>query len=132
MCNFLRLNNPLTRYLRLGDYLLILMSIIGILWLFNNLWSNEQAAKAQIRQGETIVGTYGLNQTREIQVKGPIGTNTISISTGRARFSKSPCHNQYCVHQGWLNRAGQAAICLPNQISLELIGGTKPYDSLTY
>jgi len=126
------LNNPLTRYLRLGDYLLILMSIIGILWLFNNLWSNEQAAKAQIRQGETIVGTYGLNQTREIQVKGPIGTNTISISTGRARFSKSPCHNQYCVHQGWLNRAGQAAICLPNQISLELIGGTKPYDSLTY
>ncbi len=132
MCNFLRLNNPLTRYLRLGDYLLILMSIIGILWLFNNLWSNEQAAKVQIRQGETIVGTYGLNQTREIQVKGPIGTNTISISNGRARFSKSPCRNQYCIHQGWLNRAGQAAICLPNQISLELIGGTKPYDSLTY
>ncbi|HQO16527.1 MAG TPA: NusG domain II-containing protein [Methylotenera sp.] len=132
MCNFLRLNNPLTRYLRLGDYLLILMSIIGILWLFNNLWSNEQAAKVQIRQGETIIGTYGLNQTREIQVKGPIGTNTISISNGRARFSKSPCRNQYCIHQGWLNRAGQAAICLPNQISLELIGGTKPYDSLTY
>lgn len=132
MCNFLRLNNPLTRYLRLGDYLLILMSIIGIVWLFNTLWSNEQAAKVQIRQGETIIGTYGLNQTREIQVKGPIGTNTISISNGRARFSKSPCHNQYCVHQGWLSRAGQAAICLPNQISLELIGETKPYDSLTY
>lgn len=108
------------------------MSIIGIVWLFNTLWSNEQAAKVQIRQGETIIGTYGLNQTREIQVKGPIGTNTISISNGRARFSKSPCHNQYCIHQGWLNRAGQAAICLPNQISLELIGGTKPYDSLTY
>jgi len=132
MCNFLRLNNPLTRYLRLGDYLLILMSIIGIVWLFNTLWSNEQAAKLQIRQGETIIGTYGLNQTLEIEVKGPIGTNTISISNGRARFSKSPCHNQYCIHQGWLNRAGQAAICLPNQISLELIGGTKPYDSLTY
>lgn len=132
MCNFLRLNNPLTRYLRLGDYLLILMSIIGVVWLFNTLWSNEQAAKVQIRQGETIIGTYGLNQTREIEVKGPIGTNTISISNGRARFSKSPCHNQYCIHQGWLNRAGQAAICLPNQISLELIGGTKPYDSLTY
>jgi len=126
------LNNPLTRYLRLGDYLLILMSIIGIVWLFNTLWSNEQAAKLQIRQGETIIGTYGLNQTLEIEVKGPIGTNTISISNGRARFSKSPCHNQYCIHQGWLNRAGQAAICLPNQISLELIGGTKPYDSLTY
>lgn len=132
MCNFLRLNNQLTKYLRLGDSILILMSIIGIIWIFNTLWSNEQAAKVQIRQGEKIIGTYSLNQAREVQVKGPIGINTIHISNGRARFSKSPCHNQYCVHQGWLNRAGQAAICLPNQISLELIGETKSYDSLNY
>ena len=80
MCNFLRLNNQLTKYLRLGDRLLILMSIIGIIWLFNTLWSNEQAAKVQIRQGEKIIGTYSLNQAREVQVKGPIGVNTIHIS----------------------------------------------------
>lgn len=132
MFNLQFLNKTLTTHLRLGDKLLILLSVIGIIYLFNTLWTNEQAAKVQIRQGDKVIGAYSLNQAREVQVKGPIGLNTISISNGRARFSKSPCHNQYCIHQGWLNRAGQAAICLPNQISLELIGETKPYDSLNY
>jgi hypothetical protein len=132
MFNLQFLNKTITENLRLGDKLLILLSVIGIIYLFHTLWTNEQAAKVQIRQGDKVIGAYSLNQAREVQVKGPIGLNTISISNGRARFSKSPCHNQYCVHQGWLNRAGQAAICLPNQISLELIGETKPYDSLNY
>ena len=48
------------------------------------------------------------------------------------RYTQSPCRNQYCVHQGWLSRAGQVAVCLPNQISLELLGGDKNYDSLNY
>lgn len=132
MFNLRFLNKTITEPLRLGDKLLILFSVIVIIYLFNCLWTNEQAAKVQIRQGDKILGAYSLNQVRDIQVKGPIGINTISISNGRARFSKSPCHNQYCVHQGWLNRAGQASICLPNQISLELIGETKPYDSMSY
>jgi len=36
------------------------------------------------------------------------------------------------VHQGWLSHAGQVAICLPNQISLELLAERKLYDSLSY
>jgi len=94
-----------------GDWLVIIASIIAVIFLFKTLWSNEAASQLQIRQGDTIIGSYDLNQTREQQ---------------------SPCRNQYCVHQGWLNRAGQVAICLPNQISLQLIGENKPYDSLNY
>lgn len=122
----------LTKELLLGDWLVVLASVLFILLLFKTLWSNEQAAKVQIRLGDKIYATYSLNQQRDVNVHGPIGTATISISQGKVRFSKSPCHNQYCVHQGWLTRAGQAAICVPNQISLELLGQTKPYDSLNY
>ena len=32
----------------------------------------------------------------------------------------------------WLKQAGEIAVCLPNQVSLELSGGSKPYDSLNY
>ncbi|MDP2070547.1 MAG: NusG domain II-containing protein [Methylotenera sp.] len=122
----------LTKELLLGDWLVVLASVLFILLLFKTLWSNEHAAKVQIRLGDKIYATYSLNQQRDVHVHGPIGSATISISQGKVRFSKSPCHNQYCVHQGWLTRAGQAAICLPNQISLELLGETKPYDSLNY
>lgn len=120
------------QFLRIGDWLVMLAGLGLVIILFNTLWTNEQATKVQIRVGDNIYGTYSLNQQRDIHVKGKLGETTISIAQGKARFVKSPCTNQYCVHQGWLKRAGQAAICLPNQISLELIGENKPYDSLNY
>lgn len=132
MLNFLHYPKLLTKELLIGDWLIILLSLLGVFYLFQTLWSNEHAAKVQIRIGDKIYATYSLNQQREIHVHGKIGDAVISISQGKARFAKSPCNTQYCVHQGWLTHAGQAAICLPNQISLELLGDTKPYDSLNY
>lgn len=111
---------------------MLIVSTLCVIYMFQTLWANEHAAKVQIRLGDKIYATYSLNQQREIHIHGKLGDATISISQGKARFAKSPCHTQYCVHQGWLTRAGQAAICLPNQISLELLGETKPYDSLNY
>lgn len=132
MLNFLRYRKLLIKELLIGDWLIILLSLLGVFYLFQTLWSNEHAAKVQIRIGDKIYATYSLNQQREIHVHGKIGDAIISISQGKARFAKSPCNTQYCVHQGWLSHAGQAAICLPNQIALELLGESKPYDSLNY
>ncbi len=115
-----------------GDWLIVMFSAAVIIILFQSLWSHEHASKVQIRMGDRILGTYDLNQQRDIRVHGVIGDADIHIGQGKVRFAKSPCHNQYCVHQGWLTRSGQVAICLPNQISLELVGQKKPYDSLNY
>lgn len=115
-----------------GDWLVIVLSTIIVTYLFQTLWSNAPASQLQIRQADKIIGTYDLNQTRELHIHGPLGDSHISIEQGKVRFKQSPCTNQYCVHQGWLTHAGQVAICLPNQISLQLIGENKPYDSLNY
>lgn len=137
MLNLLRSPKPLnarslTQELLPGDWLVILGGLLSIFLLFQTLWSSEHAAKVQIRLGDKIYGTYSLNQQREVHMHGKLGDAVISIAQGKVRFVKSPCHAQYCVHQGWLMHAGQAAICLPNQISLELLGDAKPYDSLNY
>ncbi|MFT7229137.1 MAG: hypothetical protein ACI8PW_001733 [Methylophilaceae bacterium] len=116
----------------LGDYLVMIVNTIVVIFLFKTLWSNAPASQLMIRQGNKVVGTYDLNQYREIHLGGPLGESHISIAQGKVRFKQSPCTNQYCVHQGWLKLAGQVAICLPNQISLQLIGEKKPYDSLNY
>lgn len=132
MRNLLHSIRTASQYLRIGDWLVALVGVALVIWLFQALWHSEHAAKVQIRLGDKIYGTYSLNQKRDIHVHGPIGEAIIQIANGRARFALSPCTNQYCIHQGWLNHAGQAAICLPNQISLELLGENKPYDSLNY
>jgi hypothetical protein len=118
--------------LLLGDLLVIIISIVAIFFMFQEFWSFEHASQLRIRQGNKIIGTYDLNQTRELHIKGPIGESIIIINQGKVRFKQSPCHNQYCVHQGWLSHAGEVAICLPNQVSLQLLGAKNTYDSLNY
>jgi len=117
---------------RIGDWLVILGSLWGIIYLFQHLWIYEPATMVQLRLGNKVYGTYAINQAREITVAGKLGEALIHIDHGKARFVKAACKNQYCVHQGWLTHAGQAAICLPNQVSLELLGNKKTYDSLNY
>jgi len=56
----------------------------------------------------------------------------IEIHNRRARLAEDPSPRQYCVRQGWLERSGEIAICLPNEVSVELTGGVKRYDSLNY
>ena len=124
-------NNPYLKPL-IGDWLVIAASAIGVILLFQTLWVRAPASQLKIRLADKIVGIYDLNQTKELHIKGPKGEAIISIAAGKARFVQSPCSNQYCVHQGWLSNAGQVAICLPNQLSLQLLGAKSPYDSLNY
>lgn len=115
-----------------GDWLVIIASLILLFVAFQTLWHSERAAKLRIRQGDAIYATLSLDQERAIDIHGPLGNSRIVIHHGQVRFEHSPCTNQYCVHQGWLSRAGQVAICLPNQVSVELLGAKKAYDSLNY
>ena len=115
-----------------GDYLVILAGLVLVGLLFKTLWQQEAAAKIMIRQGDHVFATLSLNQERSLVIHGPIGDSRIIIHQGKVRFESSPCRSQYCVHQGWLSRAGQVAICLPNRVSVELIGTEKNYDSLNY
>lgn len=118
--------------LLVGDWLIIISSLVAVIFMFIQFWSFEQASKLKIRQGDKIIGTYDLNQMKELRIHGALGDSLISISQGKVRFKQSPCNNQYCVHRGWLSSAGQVAICIPNQISLQLMGAKSSYDSLNY
>ena len=116
----------------IGDWLVIAAGVLAVIIMIQQFWSFAPASQLKIRQNNQIIGTYDLNQKRELHIKGPIGESIIVINNGQARFKQSPCPNQYCVNQGWLSHAGQVAICLPNEVSLQLIGAKTTYDSLNY
>jgi hypothetical protein len=118
--------------LLLGDWCIILTSAGLIVVSFLTLWTHQPAATLRVRVGSTVLGEYSLMQTKLLTVSGSLGKATIEIQQGKVRFKHSPCHNQYCVHQGWLEHAHQAAICIPNQISIELLGASPAFDSLNY
>jgi hypothetical protein len=116
----------------IGDWVLFFTALLLLIFLFKTYWHVEPATKLQIRQGDKIYAILSLNQSRTLLIHGPLGDSKILIQNGQVRFESSSCRNQYCVHQGWLKHSGQVAICLPNQVSLELLGADKPFDSLNY
>ena len=119
-------------HLKAGDWLTLLLGGASIVLLTLNLWSGGLADKAVIRSGGKIFREVPLSRDQQIEVPGPLGISVISIQQRKVRISSDPSPRQYCVRQGWLQQAGEIALCLPNQVSVELTGSQKKYDSLNY
>lgn len=120
------------KYLKPGDWLLVLLGSIAVVLLTMKLWGGDLADQAVIRSGGKVFRVVPLSSDQQIAVPGPLGTSIITIEKRRARISSDPSPRQYCVRQGWLKQAGEIALCLPNQVSVELTGRRKKYDSLNY
>jgi hypothetical protein len=120
------------RLIKPGDYLTLIAGGLCTVWLMMTLWSGGAADKAIIRAGGKIFREVSLSLDQKIEVPGPLGVSIITIEKRKARITSDPSPRQYCVRQGWLQQTGEIAICLPNQVSVELTGGAKKYDSLNY
>ena len=119
-------------HLKPGDWLTLLLGSAFVALLALKLWSGDLADKAVIRSGGKIFREVPLSRDQQIEVPGPLGVSVISIQNRKARIASDPSPRQYCVRQGWLQQSGEIALCLPNQVSVELAGSTKKYDSLNY
>ncbi len=119
-------------HIKPGDWLTLALGSIAVALLTLKLWNGELADRAIIRSGGKIFREVPLSRDLKIEVPGPLGTSIITIEKRKARISSDPSPRQYCVRQGWLQQAGEIAICLPNEVSVELSGGQKKYDSLNY
>jgi len=118
--------------LKVGDWLMLLLASLCVILLTLKLWDGARADRALIRSGGKLFKEVPLARDTQIEVPGPLGTSIITIEKGKARISSDPSPRQYCVRQGWLQQAGEIAICLPNEVSVELTGSEKQYDSLNY
>ncbi|MCW5581288.1 MAG: NusG domain II-containing protein [Luteimonas sp.] len=125
MKNFLRFMKP-------GDWAMLLLAAAGTAALAPIAFSGGAAEKAVVRRDGVVVAELPLTQARRIEVAGALGISVIEVQPGRARVAADPGPRQYCVRQGWLNRAGAVAICAPNQVSLSLTGRGADYDALNY
>ena len=118
--------------LRRGDWLVVILGMLLCATSFPLAWQRGKAEKAVIRRGGEIFAELELSRNQRVEVPGPLGTTVIAVEKKRVRVVSDPGMHQYCVRQGWLERSGEIAICAPNEISVQIVGGKESYDSLSY
>ncbi len=112
------------RYLTWGDYILIALVLLGALATIPLLHKNAEASGrwAIVRVDGQIVHQLSLAKDQEVTVVGPAGETVIQVQGGRVRVLRSPGAQEICMRQGWIHKPGQALICLPNHVTIEIPG----------
>lgn len=118
--------------MRAGDFFLIACAVLATLYAGRSLWNGDRPELALVRAGGKLLVSLPLDRPAHYQARGPLGVTHIEVLPGRARVASDPGPRQYCVKQGWLTRSGAAAICAPNEVTLQLEGRRSSYDSLSY
>lgn len=83
--------------------------------------TNADTATVVIRDGEQNVYELPLSQNTTKTVSTDLGTNLIEIKDGRVHVEEADCPNQDCVHQGWIDAAGEQIVCLPHKLTVGIV-----------
>ena len=115
-----------------GLLALLVADAAALLFFLRPAESNFLTASI-VLDGETI-GTYdltGLTEPVTLTVDQADYPLTIRLEPGRVCIGESACPSQDCVHTGWISRAGEQIICLPNRLVISLTGGQQEFDAVT-
>ncbi len=115
-----------------GDFLTLGVVAFFIAWLCVALWKQGVGGTLVVRSKGAVVSELSLLRNRTLAIDGPLGTTVVEVQNQRARIARDPSPKQYCVRQGWLQHAGEIALCLPNQVSIEIAASQNRVDSLNY
>ncbi len=115
-----------------GDFLTLGLVAFSIAWLCVALWRHGAGDTLVVRSKGNVVSELSLLRNRILTIDGPLGATVVEVQNQRARIARDPSPKQYCVRQGWLQHAGEIALCLPNQVSIEIAASQNRVDSLNY
>jgi len=121
--------------IRPGDVLILIAAIIFVAYLYKQHWfsgTSHSVDFVSIQVANQPAKIYPLLTQQKIKVIGVNGESEIEIKQGKARFVHSHCFSQQCVLHGWISLAGESIACLPNKISVSLVGRDSEFDALNY
>lgn len=105
-----------------GDFWIaaVILLLAGSI-LFLIFFPRSEKKYCIIKQNNVIINKIELKEdlSKEIAISGEY-ENILEICNGRVRIKYSDCPNQQCVSSGWISRSGQAVVCLPNRVVIEI------------
>ncbi|MEO5573288.1 MAG: NusG domain II-containing protein [Gammaproteobacteria bacterium] len=116
-----------------ADCAVIALALALLPYLYLTYWgAATQGAQARILRGGEQIALVSLHEHKRLSIEGELGTSELEIKDGKIRFINSPCRNQQCVHSGWVSLGGDFIACLPNRISVQVVGREPRFDSINF
>ena len=99
----------------ISSFLLLSLVMLGVTQL-----TQKEGSVVQVTVDGEVVGEYSLLRDGTYPLNG--GTNTLTIQNGEAYMSYSNCPDHVCENTGKIKHVGQTIICLPNRLTITLVG----------
>lgn len=115
-----------------ADYLALLFAALLLPYLYANYWGSSGTGDRATVTTRDNSRQVSLAHDQTLEIAGPLGASRLKIEDGKIRFVASPCRGKQCIHTGWLAQAGDFAACLPNRISVAVLGDEPRFDSINF
>lgn len=122
-------------FMRKWDGLLLaaLLFVAGLILLCVRLQPKGHAVVIE-RNGERLqeIAFAEVTNERVVLFEGKVGIVEVTVWPDGAAITAADCSDQTCVKTGRVCQVGEAAICLPEQISIRITGSGRTSDAVTY
>lgn len=98
-----------------GAILLVSLALL----LITRLGGRTGGAVVVRVEGE-VQATYPLAVDGVYTLNG--GTNVLRVEEGKARMEEANCPDHYCMRQGAISHTNQTITCLPNKLTVTVVG----------
>jgi hypothetical protein len=115
-----------------ADRGLLLALLAGLPWLYLHFWSSDPGQQLVILTEQGTPQVLPLHPDQDLHIQGTLGESVIRIEQGRARFVASACSNKVCIQRGWIGASGETSACLPNRVSIQVLGREARFDAVNF
>ena len=111
-----------------ADGILIgVLIVVCLLFYFFRPQASADSLKVIVEKDGAVVMAQSLDALNEpVTVSVPGTALEVKLTPEGAAVISSDCPDQTCVRTGVLDNNGDAAICLPNQVVVRLVGNDAP------
>ncbi len=127
----------MAKLLKIGDYIIIFLIITVIIVIFRNeinkTISNVEVIKAEVLVDGNLTHEIYLQDIKDGYVFSPTEDKAVvvEVETNRIRIQEAICRDKICIANGWLEKPGDTAVCLPTRTMVKIVGALG-VDSIAY
>ena len=90
--------------------------------LFFLFYPRTDGTYLEVRENGRVTGVYSLSVDGEYTLSSAYGENVFVIQNGRVFMKSASCPDKCCTQSGEKSRVNESIVCLPNRVSLTVLG----------